>query len=513
MTIVNRPSRRFLVVSSAAFVVVLFAWAASAGDEAPALPEGLNEPAQAQDKADAQGPALPEGLGTDEPAGPALPEGLDSRPAAPAAPDAEAEGPQLPEGLGETVSGEQAAAGEQERPKKLRPNWLHGFWDVRGGVRTQNDPAQSKDATLGELRLQLEADKAWNNVVLKYRGDFIGDAVLEQGDYDLRELSLTLSPASFLDVRLGRQVLTWGTGDLLFLNDLFPKDWQAFLSGRDVEYLKAPSDAIRTTWFTDWINIDFVYTPQFDPDRFITGERLSFYNGLFGRTVGSDHQADYNAPSTWFEDDEFALRLYRMVGSAELAFYAYSGYWKSPGGQRFPPMQASFPKLSVYGASLRGNIFKGIGNVEMAYYDSRQDRGGGNPFVNNSEFRLLLGYERELAKELTGGVQYYLEHMMDYSSYRNSLVPFIMDARDQDRHLFTVRLTKLLMRQDLTLSLFAFFSPSDVDTYLRPLVSYKVNDHWTVECGGNVFFGENRATFFGQFEDNTNVYATARYSF
>jgi len=178
MTIVNRPSRRFLVVSSAAFVVVLFAWAASAGDEAPALPEGLNEPAQAQDKADAQGPALPEGLGTDEPAGPALPEGLDSRPAAPAAPDAEAEGPQLPEGLWETVSGEQAAAGEQERPKKLRPNWLHGFWDVRGGVRTQNDPAQSKDATLGELRLQLEADKAWNNVVFKYRGDFIGYAVL-----------------------------------------------------------------------------------------------------------------------------------------------------------------------------------------------------------------------------------------------------------------------------------------------------------------------------------------------
>ncbi|HQM34263.1 MAG TPA: hypothetical protein PKX85_17075 [Candidatus Hydrogenedentes bacterium] len=511
-------------------VLAIFAWGAAEAAEAPALPEGSEEastaaapalpeglaeaptaeaPALPEGLAEApaaEAPALPEGLGGDAPDGPAVPEGLGE---APAAPDA----PALPEGLGEEPDAAPADASEETPSRKLRPAWLHGFWDVRGGVRTQNDPAQSKDATLGELRLQLEADKAWDGLVLKYRGDFIGDGVLEEGDFDLRELSLTFSPASFVDVRVGRQVLTWGTGDLLFVNDLFPKDWQAFLSGRDVEYLKAPSDAIRTTWFTDWVNIDFVYTPQFDHDRFITGERMSFYNSLYGRTVGADREVNFNAPSTWFEDDEYALRLYRMVGSAELAFYAYSGYWKSPGGQRFPPMQATFPKLSVYGASLRGNFLNGIGNVELAYYDSRQDRGGDNPFVNNSEFRLLLGYERELAKELTGSVQYYLEHMMDYGAYRNSLIPLIMDARDQDRHLFTVRLTKLLMRQDLTLSLFAFFSPSDVDTYLRPQVSYKVNDQWTVECGGNVFFGEKPSTFFGQFEDNTNVYGAVRYSF
>ncbi|MFW6031595.1 MAG: hypothetical protein ACOC9T_03300, partial [Myxococcota bacterium] len=32
-----------------------------------------------------------------------------------------------------------------------------------------------------------------------------------------------------------------GTGDLVFLNDLFPKDWRSFLLGRDLDYLKAPS--------------------------------------------------------------------------------------------------------------------------------------------------------------------------------------------------------------------------------------------------------------------------------
>ena len=48
---------------------------------------------------------------------------------------------------------------------------------------------------------------------------------------------------------------------------------------------------------------------------------------------------------------------------------------------------------------------------------------------------------------------------------------------------------------------------------LRPHAKYKVNDHWTVEAGGNLFLGESNSTFFGQFEDNTNVYAGARWSF
>ena len=52
------------------------------------------------------------------------------------------------------------------------------------------------------------------------------------------------------DVSIGRQVQTWGTGDLLFLNDLFPKDFQSFFSGRDDEYLKAPGNAIRITHFS-----------------------------------------------------------------------------------------------------------------------------------------------------------------------------------------------------------------------------------------------------------------------
>ena len=89
-------------------------------------------------------------------------------------------------------------------------------------------------------------------------------------------------------ITLGRQILTWGTGDLVFINDLFPKDWVSFFIGRDVEYLKAPSDALKVSAFSGWANLDLVYTPRFDADRFIDGRRLSFFNTGRGRLTGRD---------------------------------------------------------------------------------------------------------------------------------------------------------------------------------------------------------------------------------
>jgi hypothetical protein len=58
----------------------------------------------------------------------------------------------------------------------------------------------------------------------------------------------------------------------------------------------------------------------------------------------------------------------------------------------------------------------GIGNVELGYYDSRDDRAGDAPTVRNSELRLLLGYEQEIARNLTLGLQYYLERLRGYEA-------------------------------------------------------------------------------------------------
>jgi hypothetical protein len=397
---------------------------------------------------------------------------------------------------------------------------VHGFWEARGGVRLQDDKHE-RDVSLAETRLQVDLARDLDLGTVRLRADFLyddqagsHDINLEEGKgwLDVREANVLLYPLEDLDLKVGRQILTWGTGDLVFLNDLFPKDWVSFLLGRDDEYLKAPSDAVKASFFSPMANLDVVYTPRFDVDRFISGERLSYWSNTMGEIVGRNAVVRTETPDEWFTDDEFAVRLFKNIEGYESALYAYLGYWKSPAGEAPQSQKALFPALSVYGASLRGNFWKGIGNAEAAYYDSRDDRGGDDPFVRNSEMRFLIGYEQELVTDLTIGLQYYLEYMSDHGAYVRTLLLGV-PPKDEDRHVVTIRLTRLLMNQDLKLSLFAFISPSDEDAYLRPKVYYRFNDNWSSEIGANVFLRSEDPTFFGQFWKNSNMYFAVRYGF
>jgi len=396
------------------------------------------------------------------------------------------------------------------------PLELNGFLDARGGVMTQRNPWIKRDAQIGEIRFQLKAAKDltdWARVVVKM--DSVYDGVDDDTYWEMREGNLSLSlpePVDNMDVKIGRQILTWGTGDLIFINDLFPKNWEAFFIGRDEEYLKEPSDAAKVSVFWPFVNVNFVYVPQFDPDGYIDGRRVSYWNGSLGSLAGRNAPVHAERPGDWFRDDEFHLRLYRTVGSFELSLYGYWGYWKSPGGMNPANGKAVFPRLNVYGASLLGPVFSGIGKIEAGYYDSREDESGKDPMINNSEFRFLLGFEKELAEKFTAAAQYYVEFMINHDEYRETL-PATSEPRDEFRHLLTLRLTKLLMQENLRLSFFCYFSPSDHDAYFRPNVSYKFTDNLKGEVGANLFAREDRHTFFGQFGEMTNVYAAVRYSF
>ena len=61
--------------------------------------------------------------------------------------------------------------------------------------------------------------------------------------------------------------------------------------------------------------------------------------------------------------------------------------------------------------------------------------------------------------------------------------------------------------------LFAFYSPSDQDFYLRPKASYRFDDQWSFSAGFNLLGGSDTHTFFGQLADNSNGWLRVRYSY
>lgn len=388
---------------------------------------------------------------------------------------------------------------------------LAGFAETRWGGRVVND-SHEKDMSIGETRMQLELSRDFDAFLLKFKGDLIGDAVMEEVQGDIRDMSIFFSPTDSVDVKLGRMVSTWGTGDLIFINDLFPKDWQSFFIGRNDEYLKQASNIIKTGVFIGKYAFDLVYTPLFQGSEYISGERLSYYNPSTRQLEGRNMILDATQPNQYFSDAETAGRLSRSFDGVEVALYGYSGFWQAPEGADPATGELTYPRLNVWGGSARSPMFGGIANIEAGYYDSIQDDNGNDAAVRPSEYRVLAGFEREVAHELTGGLQYYLEKIDQYDNYLQAL-PATFHPRDEYRHMLTARLTQLMMEQNLTLSLFIYYSPSDNDGYARPKFSYKLNDNWLLDGGFNLFWGEHDYTFWGRSQDNSNAYVGLRYSF
>ena len=401
---------------------------------------------------------------------------------------------------------------------------LHGFVEAVYGPKFLGDERTQKDEfNVLEQRLQLKA--AWQpprsaplaswHPEFFYKGDLVVDEYDEAVRYQIREAHVSASPVTWLDMKLGRQILTWGTGDLVFINDVFPKDFVSFFIGRDDEYLKVPSDAARLSVFRPWASLDVVLTPFFAPNTAIAGDRLSFFDTTLGRLAGEEADRLLTEPSFQPENTEMAGRLHRKLGSYEAALYAFRGFFKQPMGTRNPDARELFyPALAVYGASLRGPapIIGGIAYGELGYHDSLEDRGGRKRLIENSSMKYLTGYERDFPNDLRLGLQYYVEHMLDFGTFKAGFQPGDV-PRDQFRQLLTLRITKLFWLQTLDASFFAFYSPTDDDAHLRPRFTWQINDQWKATVGANVFFGKHDWTEFGQLEDNDNMYVRVRYSF
>jgi hypothetical protein len=390
---------------------------------------------------------------------------------------------------------------------------LHGFLQANYDMRItgqQPPDSQGGDLLFGEERFQLRLGYSNEKVRLFTRTDFFYDHVENRPSIESREAYAEGSVRSS-DLRAGRQILIWGVGDYLFINDIFAKDWGAFFSGRPIEYLRVPQNAVKLDWGTTAVSAEIVAIPFFQKDKFPPRSDFAQFDPFSGvaRTT--------QEPSVGLENTELAARVYGTTWGFDTALYLYRGFFRIPALQpnqmTMPTLIVeTFPRLAVYGASTRGNALGGVVSAEVGYYDSLDDQAGHNPAIPNSSFRYLVGYQQQPWEDFTVGLQYYGELMFHYDAYRATL-PSGFPDQDQHRQLLTLRLTQLFWNQTLRLGIFAFYSPTDQDYYLIPEVRYSVTDNLWMSATGNIFGGRHTTTFFGQLGENDNLAVTVRYEF
>ncbi len=393
---------------------------------------------------------------------------------------------------------------------------IGGFAQVNYAARISGVPCPPSgpcDFLLGDERLQLKVEGATEQGGSGFaaKADLFQDALQDRSDIEVREVFVDLT-GKHAALRVGRQIVTWGVGDLLFVNDVFPKDWMALFTGRPMEYLKVGSDAFKLDLHPGAIEAEIVVLPFFQPDRYPTGDRLLLPDPF---PPGLPRLEEKKQRS--LENVELAGKLSRYVSDWGLSLYGAKTFYRTPAMALDDPatptaVRLSYPRLDTYGASATGSLLGGVVGLEGAYLDSEDDRTGTNPAIENSMVKILAGYSYPLWRDATLGLQGYSEWLLDYRAYQAAL-PAGFLPRDERRWLATARLTQLLWNQTLTGNLFAFWGVTDHDGYLIPSARYAATDNVWVEVGGNLFAGSNSHTMFGSLDRNDNVYATVRYSF
>lgn len=387
----------------------------------------------------------------------------------------------------------------------------HGFLQGNCSANTDASNPDGDDFKWMEVRSQIKIDGSKDPFHFFLKADGSYDVLDERTAVELREGYLDFT-ADKLELRIGRQMITWGLGDLIFINDVFPKDYAAFFSGRPMEYLKKGVDGVGIRMYPEVASFELVAIPFFKPNNFPKPERFYMFDPMPAITNRQEEK-----PAATLKNTEMALRVYQSIADFDVAVYFYQGFWRQPAIKPDNPTSPTrltmfYPKLNVTGISLQGRMLDGVLSLEAGEYTSTEDRNGTDPMIPNSQTKFLIGYQRQILEDFTIGLQYYGEYMNDYSEYEKNL-PSGFSKENKLHDFLTIRATQFLMHQNLRLGFFAIYSPSDKDYLLNPEIKYNISDSVWAAVGGNVFGGAQDWSQFGQLKKNDNVYIQTRYEF
>ncbi len=403
-----------------------------------------------------------------------------------------------------------------------------GFVEIeQGGNITGTGPrAKAGDNyVMANRRMRLKTSKTGDKGGVYAKVDFVKDDIINETYVDIRELRVQYTPFNWMDLSIGRQVSTWGVADMLFINDLFPKNWVANFQGRDLEMLKDTSDSLRITNYFFGNTLDMVYTPQFSPDTTPAGCYFNVYDPNSSSIVKNDNACTTTRTADKkdrdYQNGEFAAQLKRDIVGQQVALYYYHGYWKQPKGLDVSGGAGNYvgfyPKLDVYGASTEGQIGPGIFSAEYGYYDSKDDTDGSNVFIENSVMKYLLGYKMDLNANWSLGLQWYQEWMQDYDEYEESMkmMPNYKYRKKEFQNTYTVRVTFKAQQETLWVNLFSYIRPEDKDSLTKLDVTKKLNTNFSLTAGVNVFTGDDNYNDrdFGMLKNDSNAFVRAKYTF
>jgi len=392
---------------------------------------------------------------------------------------------------------------------------ISGFARTYEGVTYENGNFVMMQQTLNlnfEARGEKVAFKA-NPMLYLYNTDSL--------NFNMRELYLDMYFNNF-DLRIGKQQVVWGKADGVFITDIVsPLNLTEFLLP-DFDEIRIGVIAAKLNYYIGNGNIEAIWIPQFTPTVRPAPGSIWYSDVDFPAPATFDWSQSEIAPS--LENSEFFLKYSAMTSVVD--FEIMGGYtWDDKPTMHIkkefamdtitmPPspvltgltVTPQHHRLTVGGGSFSTEIKGVILRGEAAYYNGKYfqtaDPKATDAIIQKDYLHYVAGVDFNIGS-VKLSAQFIQQYILDYD-----------DFIDQKEALNTATFLAHydMLRETLHLELFSYIGLTNSDALIRPKVTYDFDDSFSMLLGGNIFVGE-RDGQFGQYGDNSMIYAKIKYNF
>lgn len=314
-----------------------------------------------------------------------------------------------------------------------------------------------------------------------------------------------------LDLRVGKQIVTWGRADALNPTDnLTPKDF-TLLSAKDEEERRIGSYAVKANLYRGTYTVSAMWIPLFNPSTI----PLTAPPGL---TITEDKR-----DSGALTYQALALKVDQTGGEVDWSVSYYTGLDVNPIGVPLAPthIELRHTRIHVVGADFARTVGRYGVRGEVAYTHT-QNASGADPFIKKPFVFAVLGADRDLVEDLNVNLQVYQRTIVNYRDPFAIADPVVRFASVQnatfnqqlDQYQFglTGRIKASWWHQTLESELLGVWNANRGDVFVRPSLAYAFTDVWKGFVGWDVFTGQ-RNSFFGRLQPTSAFFAELRATF
>ncbi len=338
-------------------------------------------------------------------------------------------------------------------------------------------------------------------------------------DFRMRELSLDLYFENF-DIKVGRQQVVWGKADGVFITDIVsPLNLTEFLLP-DFDEIRIGVIATKVDYYIGNSTLEAIWIPVFTPnERPLPGSiwyvqpefpapasfdwsmaeiKPSLNNSeIFGKFSMMTSNIDFEIMGAYTWDDNPSMHVQKQFGIDSITGTPIlTGLNITPQHHRLTVGGGSFS------ADIKGVVLRGEGAYYGGKYFQTEDPMQEDALIQKDYLHYLVGLDFNFGG-LILSTQFIQQLILDYND-------FIENEKTVNTMTFLARYD--LLRETLHLELFSYIGLTNGDALIRPRITYDFDDSFSIYLGSNIFVGNSNGQF-GQYDDNSMIYAKLKYSF